>query len=141
MYSFIQSFIHSFMYSFIHSFIYSFIHLFIHSCIHSFIHSFMYSFIHVFIHLFIHSFMRSICSFNYVSYCPMKSPVPSKRESLNKQRSWKKFQNLINGGGSEFEKRLKMIIKRRKEQKQVVVKNKTEIYTESRYFTLKSGHE
>ena len=32
-----------------------------------------------------------------------------------------------------------MITKRRKEQKQVVVKHKDKIYTEARYFTLKRG--
>ena len=35
------------------------------------------------------------------------------------------------GGGSEFEKRLKMIMKRRKEQKQAVMKHKTKMFTEA----------
>ena len=41
--------------------------------------------------------------------------------------------------GLEFEKRPKMIIKRRKEQKQVFIKLNTKIYTEDRYFATKSG--
>ena len=43
------------------------------------------------------------------------------------------------GEGSEFEKRLKMIMKQRKEQKQVVIKHNTKIYTEARNFASKTG--
>ena len=42
------------------------------------------------------------------------------------------------GEGSEFEKRLKMIMKQRKEQKQVVIKHNTKIYTEARNFASKN---
>ena len=44
-----------------------------------------------------------------------------------------------NKWGSEFEKQLKTIIKRQKEQQQDVIKHKTKIYTEVCYFTLKIG--
>ena len=44
-------------------------------------------------------------------------------------------------GGLEYEKRLKMIIKRRIEEKQAVITHRAKIYTEARYFALKSGHE
>ena len=41
----------------------------------------------------------------------------------------------------EFEKRLNMIIKQGKEQKQDIIKHKTKIYTEAFYSTLKSRWE
>ena len=40
-------------------------------------------------------------------------------------------------GGSEFKKRLIMIIKQWQKQKHVVIKQKTKIYTEACYFALK----
>ena len=51
-------------------------------------------------------------------------------EGPNNQGGWKKFQNLINGGGQtkwgvEFVKLFEMIKKQWKEQKQVVRKHKT----------------
>ena len=42
----------------------------------------------------------------------------------------------INGGRSEYEKRLTMIIKR---QKQVTIEQKTKIHKEARYFAWKLG--
>jgi len=45
------------------------------------------------------------------------------------------------GDGSEFEKRFNMIIKRRKEQKQVVIRHKTKMYTEARYSAMKIGRK
>ena len=62
------------------------------------------------------------------------SEVPDKREGQNKRaggKGWgggrKNFQNLINGGGRnkwggrKLKKRLKMLVKRWKEQKQVTI--------------------
>jgi len=40
-------------------------------------------------------------------------------------------------GGSECEKWCKMAIKQRKEQKQVVIKHKPNVYTEVRYLAIK----
>ena len=48
---------------------------------------------------------------------------------------------LNKGGGSEFEKRLPMFIKRRKNTKQAVIKHITKVHTEARYFALKRGPE
>ena len=39
----------------------------------------------------------------------------------------------------EFEKGLKIVIKRRKEHKQVVIRHKTKIYTEARHFGMNIG--
>ena len=57
--------------------------------------------------------------------------MPNEREGcLNKLEDQKKLQNLINGGfkinrrGLEFENRLTITLERRKEQYQVVMKNK-----------------
>ena len=50
----------------------------------------------------------------------------------------KNFRNLINGL-SDFEKWREMVIRRRKEQKQVFIQRRATIYTEARYFVMKIG--
>ena len=75
--------------------------------------------------------------------CTLKCQISGGGVLINRNR--KKFRNLINGGfkinggGSEFEQRLYMIIQGRKEQKEVVIKHKTKIYTKARYFAIKIG--
>ena len=69
--------------------------------------------------------------------------MPNKGGS-NRQGGWKKFRNLINGGGvkinGEVGVREKGVndIQEWKEQKQIVIKHKTKIYTAERYFAMKS---
>ena len=53
---------------------------------------------------------------------------PNNQRNFNKLPKFNKRGVKANGGGSELSKRLKMVIKQRKEQKQVVIKNKAKIY-------------
>ena len=70
--------------------------------------------------------------------------MPNKRWEVKIRRGSEKSRNLVKGGskemgGSEFKKRLTVIVKWWKKHKQVAIKHKTKIHTEARYFALKSG--
>ena len=65
--------------------------------------------------------------------------MPNKQGVLIDKGVRNKLRNLIDRG-SDFEKRLQLIVKRWKEE-QAVRKHKTEIYTEAYYFALKTGRK
>ena len=68
--------------------------------------------------------------------------MPNKWGGANKQGGMKKFRNLMNGWGLDFEKWLERIkTSRWKESKEVVIKHRAKKYTEAFYFALNSGHE
>ena len=66
--------------------------------------------------------------------------VPNK-QGVRKIPKFNKRGGVKTNGGSEFYKRLWMIIQERKEQNQAVIKHKTNIYTAARYFAMKIGRK
>ena len=56
------------------------------------------------------------------------------------QEGWKKFRNIINRG-LDFENRAYMSMQGRKEQEQVIIKDKTKTYTAVLYIAMKIGRK
>ena len=69
--------------------------------------------------------------------------MPHKRREPQQTGGSENTRHLIHEGslGLDLEKRLTSIIKQLKEQKQAIIKHKTKIYAEARYFAFKIGHE